>query len=128
MHLGDAYIAGLVLCASGLLWSFAANKSKAKEGTQLYPPYAPGRLPIVGHLVEFARPITVQELFRQWSETMGSVFTVQLGGKRWVVLNSMEAVRHLIVERSTVYSSRSLPDTLVNDLMDGGKSPFFVSK
>ncbi|ORZ03472.1 cytochrome P450 [Syncephalastrum racemosum] len=119
IHIGDAWFAGFVIGATGLLWSYVVSKGRAKNGARLYPPYAPGRLPIIGHLAEFSRPIPVQELFRQWSHSTGSVFTVQLGGKRWVILNSMSAVKSLIVERSTVYSSRSLPDTLVNDLMDG---------
>lgn len=86
-----------------------------------FPPYAPGRLPVIGHLHQFVGPTTLQELFRQWSLKVGPIFTVQFGGKHWIILNSMEAVKQLIVDRSAIYSSRELQDTLVNDLMGGGK-------
>ncbi|KAG0186948.1 hypothetical protein DFQ28_007072 [Apophysomyces sp. BC1034] len=65
------------------------------------------------------KPMAVQEMFRQWSLVVGPVFSVQLGKKHWVVLNSSEAVQDLIVKRGTIYSSRDLPDVLVNDFMHG---------
>ncbi|KAI8098767.1 cytochrome P450, partial [Halteromyces radiatus] len=86
---------------------------------QLYPPFAPQRIPLFGHTLHFIKPISVQEVFRLWSLQVGSVFTVQLGSKYWVVLNSVQAVKDLIVERSTIYSSRDLPSTLVDDIMAG---------
>ncbi|KAI8146445.1 cytochrome P450 [Fennellomyces sp. T-0311] len=89
------------------------------QKSEAYPPYAPWRFPVVGHLPHFARGIPLQELLRRWSIVKGPVFTIQCGTKRWIILNSKEAVKQLIVDRSTTYSSRNLPDTLVNDLMDG---------
>lgn len=99
---------------------------KCTSTNESYPPYAPGRLPVIGHLHHLAGNITAQELFRRWSLQKGPIFTVQLGVKRWVILNSMDAVNKLIVERSTVYSSRNLPDTLVNDLFYGGVLSFLL--
>lgn len=110
-----ALFAGIVGAALAFyIWS---NQRKNTP----YPPYAPGRLPVIGHLHQFAGSIALQELFRRWSLKVGPIFTIQLGGKHWVILNSMEAVKQLVVDRSAVYSSRELPDTLVNDLMGGGK-------
>lgn len=86
-----------------------------------YPPFAPQRFPIIGHVLQFLKPIPVQEIFRQWSQQIGPIFTVQLGSKYWVILNSTAAVKSLIVDKSVIYSSRDLPSVLVDDLMNGGK-------
>ncbi|KAG2217591.1 hypothetical protein INT45_012447 [Circinella minor] len=110
-------ILGLIIIAIiALVW--ASSSQNTSSGIN-YPPYAPGRFPLVGHLPQFARGIPLQELFRQWSLRMGPVFTIQLGVKRWIILNSLDSVKQLIVDKGTIYSSRNLPDTLVNDLMDG---------
>ncbi|KAI8344468.1 cytochrome P450 [Chlamydoabsidia padenii] len=91
---------------------------KSKQAIQ-YPPYAPQRFPLIGHVLHFLKPIPPQELFRRWSLQVGPVFTIQLGIKHWVILNTAQSVKDLIVERSTIYSSRDLPSALVYTLMDG---------
>ena len=111
-------VLGLTIIA--IIVSVWTSSKKKSSYNITYPPYAPGRFPLVGHLPQFARGIPLQELLRQWSLQVGPVFTVQFGVKRWVILNSLDAVKQLIVDKSTIYSSRNLPDTLVNDLMDGG--------
>ncbi|KAF7723123.1 hypothetical protein EC973_002353 [Apophysomyces ossiformis] len=92
------------------------------------PPCAPGKVPILGHLLQFAKPMGVQELFRQWSLMVGPVFSLHLGRKRWIVLNSIDAVQDLIVKRGTIYSSRDLPDVLVNDFMHGAHAGLVKKK
>ncbi|CAO3623105.1 unnamed protein product [Cunninghamella echinulata] len=84
-----------------------------------YPRFAPQRYPIIGHVLQFLKPIPAQEIFRQWSQQIGPIFTVQLGSKYWIILNSSIAVKNLIVDKSMIYSSRDLPSVLVNDLMNG---------
>ncbi|KAI9316803.1 hypothetical protein BX666DRAFT_196693 [Dichotomocladium elegans] len=111
----------LVILVPWSLWSLSTARQHQKKVLGSYPPYAPGRLPIVGHLPYLAQNITVQELFRRWSLEAGPIFTVQLGTKRWVILNSMEAINALIVGRSTIYSSRNISETLVNIVFNGGK-------
>ncbi|KAI8391720.1 cytochrome P450 [Radiomyces spectabilis] len=121
LQTADPVVFGGILGTIGLLATLRAlGKSQEKVHPSLsLPPYAPGCHPILGHLLQIMRPITAQELFRQWSLVVGPVFTVQFGQKRWIILNSMDAVKDLIVSRSTIYSSRDLPDALVNDIMGG---------
>ncbi|CAO3597681.1 unnamed protein product [Absidia cylindrospora] len=103
-----------------LIYRFGSlNSTKSTDNTLAYPPYAPHRLPILGHVLQFMRPVAVQELFRLWSLQAGPVFTLQLGAKHWVILNTAQSVKDLIVDRSTIYSSRDLPSTLVDDIMGG---------
>lgn len=94
---------------------------KSKKEQDSLPPRAPGYVPILGHLLQIAKPLTVHQLFLDWSRQVGPIFTCYFGTQRWIVLNSAESIKDLIVERGTIYSSRKLPDTLVHDFMQGGK-------
>ncbi|ORX45303.1 cytochrome P450 [Hesseltinella vesiculosa] len=107
---------GGIVCSLAVIWGihFVWSGSKIK-----YPPTAPHSLPFLGHILQLLKPIAPQELFRQWSLTVGPVFTVNLGAKRWVILNSLQAVQDLIVGKGTVYSSRDMPGILIHDLMGG---------
>lgn len=102
-----------ILASVYLYW-----KSTEKQDT--IPPRAPGYLPIIGHLAQVMKPIPLHQLFYQWSKEVGPIFTCYFGTQRWIVLNSIETIKDLIVERGTIYSSRNLPDTLVHDFMQGG--------
>ncbi|KAI8060773.1 cytochrome P450 [Gongronella butleri] len=65
-------------------------------------------------------------MFRQWSLVAGPVFTIQLGARNWVILNSIQAVHDLIVKRGTIYSSRDMPDVLIHEIMDGDNGGAFA--
>jgi hypothetical protein len=106
------------LCVAGIIYFYLQNK----KSQSTLPPRAPGHLPVIGHLLQIMKPIPIHELFYKWSKEAGPVFTCYFGTQRWIVLNSTEAIKELIVERGTVYSSRNLPDTLVHDFMQGGKT------
>lgn len=108
--------AGTLFLASAIYFYY-----KNKRQQDSLPPRAPGYLPVVGHLLQLLKPVPVQQLFHKWSLEVGPIFTCYFGNQRWIVLNSIESFRDLIVDRGTVYSSRNLPDTLVHDFMQGGK-------
>lgn len=109
--LGSICVVGITY----LCWKSSQNPTKP------LPPRAPGYLPIIGHLLQIMSPVPIHEIFYRWSKETGPIFTCYFGSQRWIVLNSIDAIKDLIVERGTVYSSRSLPDTLVHDFMQGGK-------
>jgi hypothetical protein len=92
-----------------------------KKNRDLLPPRAPGYLPVIGHLLQLAKPIAIQNIFLEWAHQMGPIFTCHFGVQTWVVLNSSKAVRELIVERGKIYSSRNLPSVLVDDLFGGSR-------
>jgi hypothetical protein len=85
------------------------------------PPYAPGCLPIIGHLLALASKEAPESLFLKWSKEVGPVFTLKFGIKRWVILNDSTSVNDLIVNRGTIYSSRDISSVMVQDVFDGGK-------
>lgn len=93
---------------------------KSNKDQDTLPPRAPGYLPIIGHLAQVIKPVPIHQMFHQWSKEVGPIFTCYFGTQRWIVLNSIETIKDLIVERGAIYSSRKLPDTLVHDFMQGG--------
>lgn len=82
-------------------------------------PPSPLGLPFIGNFHQLTKgPLEIQ--FTKWSKKLGSIFTIKLGVKRWIVLNSINVVKDLIVERSNIYSSRDMPDILTGILFRGG--------
>ncbi|KAI8643033.1 cytochrome P450 [Parasitella parasitica] len=113
--------AGTIFLASAIYF-YCQNKKKQSS----LPPRAPGYLPVVGHLLQLTKPIPIQQLFYNWSLETGPIYTCYFGSQRWIVLNSIETIRDLIVDRGGVYSSRKLPDTLVHDFMQGDQGGGFA--
>ncbi|KAI9485419.1 MAG: cytochrome P450 [Benjaminiella poitrasii] len=112
--------------AVGALLTASIFYYENKNKNDSLPPKAPGYLPVVGHLLEMVKPIPTHQLFVKWSQEVGSIFTCYFGSQRWIVLNSMETIKDLIVDRGVTYSSRKLPDTLVHDLMGGDEGGGFA--
>lgn len=110
------------LCVAAIIiyycWNY--NKPSSQKSVSL-PPRAPGYIPLIGHLYQVMKPIPIHELFYNWSKEAGPTFTCYFGTQRWIILNSIDVIKDLIVERGTIYSSRNLPDTLVHDFLQGGK-------
>lgn len=102
-----------------LVITYIYYKSKREQRT--LPPRAPGYLPIIGHLLQIIKPIPIHQLFFDWSQAVGPIFTCYFGSQRWIVLNSIDIIKDLVVDRGAIYSSRNLPDTLVHDFMQGGR-------
>lgn len=93
---------------------------KQKKMLGSLPPIASGYLPVIGHLLKLINPVPIHEIFTKWSQEVGPIYTLYFGSQRWIVLNNVETIKDLIVNRGTIYSSRKLPDTIVQDVFQGG--------
>lgn len=85
------------------------------------PPLAPGCLPVIGHLLALTSKEPPEKLFFKWSQQVGPIFTLKLGVKRWIIINDVNTVKELIVNKGTIYSSRDIPSVMVDGMFDGGK-------
>jgi hypothetical protein len=81
-----------------------------------YPP-GPPTLPLIGnlHLMPTEKP---HLQFQKWAEEYGSVYSLMLGTKVMVVLNSDQAIKDLLDKRSSIYSSRT--DMYLGMVVSGG--------
>lgn len=81
-----------------------------------YPP-GPPTLPLIGnlHLVP-AEKAHIQ--FQKWAHEYGPVYSLILGTKVMIVLNTDRAVKDLLDKRSSIYSSR--PEMHVGQIVSGG--------
>ncbi|KAI0120163.1 cytochrome P450 [Nemania sp. FL0031] len=87
---------------------------------QHYPP-GPPTLPLVGNLHQIPRAKRHVQ-FAQWAREYGPVYSLILGTKVMIVLNSDVAVRELVDKRGGIYSSR--PDGYIaQDILSGGLRP-----
>ncbi|RUP43323.1 cytochrome P450 [Jimgerdemannia flammicorona] len=117
-HSVDSYL----LVASGFIAALLLRRlvdgPSAQERIDANLPAFPPGLPFIGnvHQVAGRRP---ELQFTEWSKTLGPIFTVKMGVKRWIVLNSIDIVKDLIVDRGNIYSSRDLPEVLLNVLFRG---------
>lgn len=81
-------------------------------------PPGPPTIPILGNLHLMPKG-NVHLQFQQWAHKYGSIYSVILGTKTMIVLNSAKAVKDLLDRRSAIYSSRT--DNYVSqDLTSGG--------
>ncbi|KIW21520.1 hypothetical protein PV08_02100 [Exophiala spinifera] len=111
LHFGYA-VALLLAFAAVPLISTYLRKSKYK-----YPP-GPKGIPLFGNLFQLPPKYPSAQLM-EWGKQFGDLFTVQLGARRWVFLNSMEATRELLDRRGRLYIGRpEFPVT--QDIMSGG--------
>ncbi|CAO3659717.1 unnamed protein product [Rhizopus stolonifer] len=108
-------VASIVCC---ILWRKNTGRS--------LPPRAPGYIPLLGHVFQLIKPVPLHELFYKWSLQVGPVFTCDFGTQKWIIVNSAEAVKSLIVERGAIYSSRNLPESITQDIFQGDKGGSFA--
>ncbi|KAJ8130366.1 hypothetical protein O1611_g3264 [Lasiodiplodia mahajangana] len=82
-----------------------------------YPP-GPPTLPLIGNLHQIPREKRHAQ-FAQWAREYGPIYSLILGTKVMIVLNSDVAVRELVDKRGGIYSSR--PDGYIaQDVLSGG--------
>lgn len=69
-----------------------------------YPP-GPPTLPLIGNLHQLQKEKPHLQ-FQQWAKEYGPVYSLILGSRVVVVLNTDQAVKDLLDKRSGIYSSR----------------------
>ncbi|KAF2852521.1 cytochrome P450 [Plenodomus tracheiphilus IPT5] len=81
-----------------------------------YPP-GPPTLPLIGnlHLMPKEKP---HLQFQKWAEEYGPIYSLILGTKVMIVLNTDQAVKDLLDKRSGIYSSR--PEMYIGQVVSGG--------
>lgn len=88
-----------------------------------YPP-GPPTLPIIGNLHQIPSEKKYLQ-FQQWAQEYGPVYSLMLGTKVMVVLNSDVAIRSLIDQKGAIYSSRP-ENYIAQDVLSGGLRPLFM--
>lgn len=80
-------------------------------------PPGPPTLPLIGnlHLMPRGNP---HLQFQKWAKEYGPVYSLVLGMKIMIVLNTDQAVKDLLDKRSSIYSSR--PDIYLAGIASGG--------
>jgi hypothetical protein len=81
-----------------------------------FPP-GPPTLPLIGNLHLMPKEKAHLQ-FQIWAEEYGPVYSLTLGTKVMVVLNTDQAVKDLLDKRSGIYSSR--PDMYISRIAGGG--------
>lgn len=81
-----------------------------------YPP-GPPTLPLIGNLHLMPKEKAHLQ-FQKWAEEYGPVYSIMLGTKVMIVLNTDQAVKDLLDKRSGIYSSR--PDMYISRIAGGG--------
>lgn len=110
--------AGVALVAV-LLWQLSKIGRRPKD----YPP-GPPTLPLLGNLHQI--PDQKRHLqFEKWAREYGPVFSLMLGTKAMIVLNSDQAIKDLVDKRGAIYSSR--PESFIaQDILSGGLRVLFM--
>ncbi|CAD6582177.1 MAG: hypothetical protein CYPHOPRED_001859 [Cyphobasidiales sp. Tagirdzhanova-0007] len=96
---------GLLACALAVAVFVALLLSRRQRTPGKLLPMPPGRLPIVGH-----RPALGPERpwlkMKEWADTYGPIYRIQLGNQQVVVLSDARTANALLDKRSAIYSSR----------------------
>lgn len=107
----------LFTLAVAAILALAVRLSQVGRRPRDLPP-GPPTLPLIGNLHLMPRK-DVHLQFQKWAEEYGPVYSLILGTKTMIVLNSGQAVKDLLDKRSAIYSSR--PDNYISqDVASGG--------
>ena len=88
-----------------------------------YPP-GPPTLPLVGNLHQIPREKRHLQ-FEKWARQYGPVYSLVLGTKVMIVLNSDLAIKDLLDKRGAIYSSR--PEAYIaQNILSGGLRVLFM--
>ncbi|CAG9990872.1 unnamed protein product [Clonostachys byssicola] len=83
-----------------------------------FPP-GPPTLPLIGNLHQIPQNRS-HEQFKKWADEYGPIYSLILGTRRVVVLNTDQGVKDMLDKRGSIYSSR--PDSHITDIVTGGLS------
>jgi hypothetical protein len=109
--------------AIAALFSIIWKLRKIGQRPSDYPP-GPPTLPIIGnlHLIPNQKR---HFQFEKWSRDYGPIYSLILGTRVMIVLNSDQAIKELIDRRSAIYASR--PDSYVaQNILSGGLRVLFM--
>ena len=88
-----------------------------------YPP-GPPTLPLLGNLHQIPREKRHIQ-FEKWARQYGPIYSLILGTKVMIVLNSDQAIKDLLDKRGAIYSSR--PEAYIaQDVLSGGLRVLFM--
>ncbi|KAF2195125.1 cytochrome P450 [Zopfia rhizophila CBS 207.26] len=102
----------LIILISLTLYRFRNLGSRPKS----YPP-GPPTLPVIGNLHQMPKQRPHLQ-FKKWAEEYGPIYSLILGTKVMIVLNSDVAIKDLLDKRSGIYSSR--PELYLGQVVSGG--------
>ena len=87
----------------GVFLFLVGSARKAPPGS-IYPP-GPKRQPIIGNLLQIPGEHSWIK-FHEWSQIYGTLYGLDIAGRKQVILSSEETANDLLGERGNVYSSR----------------------
>ncbi|KAG8629890.1 hypothetical protein KVT40_001509 [Elsinoe batatas] len=109
---------GVLAIVSWIAYSLVQSKLKARKYNM--PNRVPG-VPIFGNTFQIPLDTPSQAVWAtENAKKYGEMFTVQLGTKDWVFLNSSRVVNELMEKRASNYSSR-MEQPMVQDIISGGR-------
>lgn len=111
--------AALMILVSAILWQMTKVGRRPKN----YPP-GPPTLPLIGNLHQI--PQEKRHLqFEKWAIEYGPIYSLILGTKVMIVLNSDLAIKELVDKRGAIYSSR--PEAYIaQNVLSGGLRILFM--
>ncbi|KAF4610285.1 hypothetical protein D9613_010679 [Agrocybe pediades] len=99
-------IALVLLTAAVVYWILHSGR---RPTSSLPKPPGPKPWPVIGNLLDMPRK-QEWETFSEWATTYGDIVYVNVAGHPILILNTVEVVTDLLLERSMIYSDRpSLP-------------------
>jgi hypothetical protein len=102
-----------------VLWVLSRTGRRPKN----YPP-GPPTLPLIGNLHQIPRRKRHLQ-YEKWAREYGPIYSLMLGTKVMIVLNSDEAIRDLVDKRGAIYSSR--PESYIGqNILSGGLRVLFM--
>ncbi|KAI1771735.1 cytochrome P450 [Hypoxylon cercidicola] len=102
-----------------VLWQLSRTGRRPKN----YPP-GPPTLPLIGNLHQIPRKKRHIQ-FEKWAREYGPIYSLMLGTKVMIVLNSDQAIKDLVDKRGSIYSSR--PESYIGqDILSGGLRVLFM--
>ncbi|CAG8978781.1 hypothetical protein HYALB_00011046 [Hymenoscyphus albidus] len=109
----------IAIVLSAVFWKL----SKIGRRPSSYPP-GPPTLPLIGNLHQI--PNQKRHLqFEKWAQEYGPIYSLMLGTKVMIVLNSDLAIKDLVDKRGAIYSSR--PQAYIaQDILSGGLRILFM--
>lgn len=108
----------LIAAIATLLWKLYgyAVSNKLPQGMKRLP--GPKGYPLIGSLLEFPKTFGYHK-FKEWSDTYGPIFQVNLLGKTHIVISDEEVANDLLALRGAHYSDR--PRLVMHhELVSGG--------